>query len=140
AAYLGAGTLYLHRDPPFGSLTVVCILGGSVPALASNHLDVGFAGLAIAILLGAVLTLRPAAFPHATTAVLMLATAVAAYQIGTAPVEASLLPTSPDQIVQGNAFDADTRALTPAFNIAGALVLILGAVLSALHFWRTRAL
>ena len=55
-------------------------------------------------------------------------------------MEASLLPTSPDQIVQGNAFDADTRALTPAFNIAGALVLILGAVLSALHFWRTRAL
>src|SRR5438105_6024056 len=35
AAYLGAGTLYLHRDPPFGSVTVVCVLGGGVPALAT---------------------------------------------------------------------------------------------------------
>ena len=26
AAYLGAGTLYLHRDSAFGSLTVVCVL------------------------------------------------------------------------------------------------------------------
>src|SRR5579864_3692096 len=33
AAYLGAGTLYIHRDPPFGSLTVICVLGSGVPAL-----------------------------------------------------------------------------------------------------------
>ena len=29
AAYLGAGTLFLHRDPPFGSLTVVWGRSGS---------------------------------------------------------------------------------------------------------------
>jgi hypothetical protein len=131
AAYLGAGTLYLHRDPPFGSLTVVCLVGGSVPALATNHLDIGFIGLGAAMLLTAVLNLKPRAFAHATL--------LAAYRVAASPVDISLLPTSADQIVSGQAFDADTRALTPPFNIAGALVLILGAVLSAIHFWRTRA-
>ena len=140
AAYLGAGTLYLHRDPPFGALTVVCLLGGSVPALATNHLDIGFTGLATAMLLTAVLNLRPGAFAHATLLVLVIASAAAAYRILNAPADVSLLPTSLEQIVSGQAFDADTRALTPPFNIAGALVLILGAALSALHFARTRVL
>ena len=139
AAYLGAGTLYLHRDPPFGSLTVVCVLGASVPALATNHLDIGFLGLGAALLLTTVLTARPSAFAHAALAVLVLASVAAAYRVVLAPVDLSLLPGSPDQIVQGSAFDADTRALTPPFNIAGALVLILGAVISAVRFWRRRS-
>ena len=71
---------------------------------------------------------------------LVVATVLAATQVLSAPVDRSLLPTSPDQVVSGQAFDAETRALTPPFNIAGALVLLSGAVLSALHFWRTRAL
>src|SRR5437763_3006026 len=37
AAYLGAGSVYLHRERSFGSLTVVCFLVGSIPALASRH-------------------------------------------------------------------------------------------------------
>src|ERR1051326_4604429 len=131
AAYLGAGTLYLHRDPPFGSLAVVCALGAGVPALATNHLDIGFAGLASAVVLGLVLTFRPGYFAEVVTSVLLLASAVAVYRIVAAPVDVSLLPTSPDQIVSGQAFDQDTRALTPPFNIAGALILILGALLSA---------
>jgi len=57
-----------------------------------------------------------------------------------AAVDRSLLPISADQVVSGQAFDAETRALTPPFNIAGGLVLLSGAALSALHFWRTRAL
>jgi hypothetical protein len=140
AAYLGAGTLYLHRDPPFGSLTVICVLGASVPALATNHLDIGFIGLGLAMLLTAVLNVKPAAFAHAVLVVLVLASLVAAVRISAASVDTSLLPSTADQIVSGQAFDADSRALTPPFNIAGALVLILGALLSALHFWRTRAL
>jgi hypothetical protein len=138
AAFLGAGTLYLHRDPPFGSLTVICVLGASVPALATDHLVIGFLGLAAAVLLAAVLTATPHRVAEATTAVLILAGAAAAYQIATAAIEPGMLPTSPDQIVSGQAFDADTRALTPPFNIAGALVLILGALLSALQAIRTR--
>lgn len=138
AAYLGAGTLYLHRDPPFGALAVICVLGAGVPALATNHLDIGFAGLASAVVLGLVLTFRPRYFAEATTVVLLLASILAVYRIVIGPVDMSLLPTSPDQIVSGQAFDQDTRALTPPFNIAGALILILGAVLSAVQLARTR--
>lgn len=140
AAYLGAGTLYIHRDPPFGSLTVVCVLGAGVPALATNHLLIGFLGLGSAILLGTVLTFRPRRFAEAATLVLVVASAFAAYVVATAQIDTTLLPTSPDQIVSGQAFDADVRALTPPFNIAGALVLILGAGLSAVQFARTRQL
>jgi hypothetical protein len=140
AAYLGAGALFLHRDRPFGSLTVICMLGASVPALAANHIAIGFLGLGAAILLTAVLSFKADAFAYAMLVILGLASIAAVYAIGLAPVDLGALPTSPDQIVSGGAFDADIRALTPPFNIAGALVLILGALLSALHFWRTGAL
>jgi hypothetical protein len=140
AAFLGAGTLYLHRDPPFGSLTVICVLGAGVPALATDHLVIGFLGLGSALVLGAVLTFKPDRFAEAATAILIAASIAAGYVILRAPVDTSLLPATPDQIVSGQAFDADVRALTPPFNIAGALVLILGAALSALQAIRTREL
>lgn len=140
AAYLGAGTVYLHTDPGFRSLTVVCVLGASVPALVANHLDIGFTGLASAIVLTAVLTWRPGWFSHAVVVLLVAASLVATYRVIGAPIDTSLLPSGPDQVVSGQAFDADTRALTPPFNISGALVLILGALISAVHFWRTRTL
>jgi hypothetical protein len=140
AAYLGAGTLYLHRDPPFGSLAVICVLGSGVPALATNHLEIGFLALGAAVVLGGVLTFRPDAFALATTILLLLASVAAAYIVATAHINPALLPAGPDQIVSGQAFDADTRALTPPFNIAGALVLILGALLSAIQLGRTHAL
>ena len=70
--------------------------------------------------------------------VLLITSAIAAVRVFSAPVDLSLLPTSPDQVVSGQAFDPETRALTPPFNIAGALVLVLGAALSAWHFSRTR--
>jgi hypothetical protein len=140
AAFLGVGTLYLHRDPPFGSLAVICVLGAGVPALATDHLLIGFLGLGSAIVLGAVLTFSPRYFAEAATAILVIASVAAAFVILTAPVDPTLLPTSADQIVSGQAFDDSTRALTPPFNIAGALVLILGAVLSAVQAIRTREL
>jgi len=140
AAYLGAGTLYLHRDPPFGSLAVICLLGGSVPALATNHLDIGFLGLGAALVLTAILSFRPGLFAPATLVVLMAASVAASYRIFTAELDITQLPVSTEQIVSGAGFDPNIRALTPPFNIAGALILILGAITSALHFWRTRAL
>src|SRR5262249_24927787 len=104
AAYLGAGTLFLDRDPPFGSLAVICVLGASVPALATNHLDIGFLGLACAIALGAVLTFAPTRFAEAATIILILASAAATCRILTgAIIDPVLLPTSPDQIVSGQA-------------------------------------
>lgn len=138
AAYLGAGTVYLHADPGFRSLTVVCVLGASVPALVANYLDVGFTGLASAILLTAVLSWKPRWFAHTVLAVLVATSLVATYRVIGAPIDTSLLPGGPDQVVSGQAFGADTRALTPPFNISGALVLILGAAISAIHFGRTR--
>ena len=125
AAYLGAGTLFRHRDPPFGSLASVCILGGGVPALATNHLEIGFTALGAAIALTAVLTFKPTRFADAALVVLAAASLVAAVCVANAPVDITQLPRSPDQIVSGQAFDADVRALTPPFNIAGALILIL---------------
>jgi hypothetical protein len=140
AAFLGAGTLYLHRQSAFGALTVVWLLAACAPALAGRHTTVGLLGLASAGVLTVVLSGRPTWFAHAVFGVLVLASVMAAIQVLNASVDASLLPTSPDQVVSGQAFDAETRALTPPFNIAGALVLLSGAVLSAVHFWRTRAL
>lgn len=138
AAYLGAGTLFLHRDPPFGSLSVVCILGGGVPALATNHLDIGFTALGAAIALSAVLTFKPAAFPQAVFAILVVTSLLAAARVSGAQVDISQLPTSSDQIVSGQAFDADIRTLPIPFNVAGTLILVLGAGGSAIQFWRTR--
>jgi len=140
AAFLGAGTLYVHREPAFGAVTVVWLLAASVPALAGRHTTVGLLGLASAGVVTAVLTWRPGWFAHAVFALLVVASAYAASQVLSAPVDGGLLPTGPDQVVSGQAFDADTRALTPPFNIGGAFVLLSGAVLSAWHFWRTRAL
>ena len=95
-----------------------------MPALATDHLLIGFLGLGSAIVLGAVLTFDRLRFADAVTAILIAASIAAAFVILQAPIDTSLLPMSPDQIVSGQAFDADTRALTPPFNIAGALVLI----------------
>jgi hypothetical protein len=139
AAYLGAGSVYLHRESSFGSLTVVCFLVGSIPALATRHVEVGLFGLASAIALTMVLTWRPAWFGHAVFGVLLCASLLAASSVASSSVDLGLLPSNPDEVVSGQAFSADTRALTPPFNIAGAALLILGAVISALHFWRTRA-
>jgi hypothetical protein len=139
AAYLGAGTLYLHRDPAFGSLTVVCVLAGSPAPLATGHVVIGLVCLGAAMVLTAVLSWSPTWFVHAVVLLLVVANLVAAYLVLIAPVDLSLLPTGPDQVVSGQAFDAETRALTPPFNISGALVLVLGAVVSALHFRRTRS-
>ncbi|MDQ6673897.1 MAG: hypothetical protein M3069_24665 [Chloroflexota bacterium] len=140
AAFLGAGSLYLHRTPAFGSLTVVWLLAGCAPALAGRHSLIGLLGLAAAGVVTAVLTWRPAWFAHAVFAVLVVASVLAAVEVLTASVDPSLLPQSAEQVVSGQAFDAETRALTPPFNIPGALVLLSGAALSAVHFWRTRAL
>jgi hypothetical protein len=138
AAYLGAGTLFLHRHPSFGSLTVLFIVGGAPPVLATGHVEIGLVVLGVAMLLTIVLTWCPKWFAHAVFATLLIASAVAAAIVFTAPVDLSLLPASPDQVVSGQAFGPETRALTPPFNIAGALVLVLGAALSAWHFSRTR--
>ena len=139
AAYLGAGSVYLHRDRAFASLTVVCLLIACIPALATRHAITGAIGLSVAALATIVLSTRPTWFAHTIFAALVVTSALAALLIANAPVDTGLLPTSPEQVVSGQAFDPEVRALTPGFNIAGAAILVLGAILSAVRYWRTRA-
>jgi hypothetical protein len=139
AAYLGAGAVYLHREPGFRSLTVVCLLLSSAPALATRHLAIGFTALGAATFATLVLSTRPAWFAHAVLAVLLAATTAAALAVITARVDPTLFPTTPDQVVSGQALDPDTRAVTPPLNLSGAVLLLFGALTSAIHFWRTRA-
>lgn len=139
AAYLGLGTVYLHRDEPgFRSLTVVCILLASAPALAAGYLAAGFAGLGGGAALTLILSVRPRLFGHAVLAVLLAATGVATLIVVGSPVDVTLLPNTPQQSVNGSAFPPATRALTPALNISGAALLIFGAMSSAIRFVRTR--
>jgi hypothetical protein len=139
AAYLGAGTVYLHREPAFGSLTVVSLLIGCIPSLAGRHVGLGLIGLAAATALTIVLTMRPPWFAHAVVATLLLTSLVAAGRIAVASIDVTLLPLTADEVVSGQAFDANTRALTPPFNITGAAILFLGAALGAVRYWRRRA-
>jgi len=109
AAYLGAGTVYLHRESAFGSLVVVCLLVGSIPALAGRHVGVGLLGLSTATLLTIVLTWRPTLFAHVLFGLLGVFTLAAALQIFTTQIDITLLPTSQDEVVSGQAFDPQTR-------------------------------
>ena len=95
--------------------------------------------LASATALTIVLSLKPGWFAHAVFTLLLLMSLLAATSVVNAKIDPGLLPT-PDQVVTGQAFDPETRALTPPFNITGASVLVLGALISAQTFWRTRAL
>jgi hypothetical protein len=139
AAYLGAGTVYLHREPGFRSFAVVCVLLASAPALATGHLLIGFLAIGAATVATLVLSWKPARFGDAIFALLLVATVAAAIRIlFLAPVDTALLPTSPDQIVSGQALDPESRAVTPPLNLSGAVLLVAGAAASALHFARTR--
>src|SRR6202022_3889353 len=96
AAFLGAGTLYLHREPAFGALTVICLLAGCASVLAGRHTTIGLLGLGAAGLVTAVLTWKPAWFAHAVFGLLVVASVLAAGQVLNAPIDSSLLPASPD--------------------------------------------
>lgn len=138
AAYLGAGSVYLHRSRTFGWLVVGGLAVGSLPALLAGYLVVGLLGLASAAVLAVVLVRWQAHFASSVLGLLVLGSVLAAARVLLAPVDELLLPTA-DQIATGQAFAADIRTLTPLFNIAGATALLAGAVASLVHYWRTRA-
>jgi hypothetical protein len=78
--------------------------------------------------------LRPAA--HLLMALLMLGSIFAAYRVGTAQLD-------PARVVQGGLsgstiVSGGVRTLTPLFNVEGVLLLVGGALYSALHFYRRR--
>jgi hypothetical protein len=138
AAYLGAGSVYIHRSVGFAWLVVGGLVLGCVPAVLAGYVGSTLAGLVCAVALVVVVVRLPRQFAHAVFGTLLLGSALAARQILTAPVNLALLPVG-DQIATGQAFASDVRILTPLFNIPGALALLLGAVASGLHYWRTRS-
>lgn len=140
AAYLGLGTIYLLARGAFGWLAIAALVVGALPAVFSGYRETGFGALAAAALLVLVRWRRPTWFAHAFLAVTLVGTALAAIVVFSAPVDASLLPKSADQIVNGQAFPAYVRIITPLFNITGAFALSLGAAYSAFQFWRARTM
>ncbi|HEU5318900.1 MAG TPA: hypothetical protein VFX49_22495 [Chloroflexota bacterium] len=138
AAYLGLGTIYLLARTPFAWWAIGALVVAVVPAAAARHWDVAALGLAAAVIVGATRRRAPAAFGHAFCAVTVAGTLLAAWRVLGAPVDPAALPAGADEIVTGRGFPAEVRIMTPLFNIAGAFSLAIGAVYSALHFWRTR--
>jgi hypothetical protein len=137
AAYLGAGSVYLHRSRVFAWLAVACAAAGALPALLSGYVELGLVGLAAAAGLAIVNLRTQDAFAEAVTIVLVLGTLLAALAVLTAPLDAALLPL-PNEIATGQAFDANTRLVSPLFNIPGAATLLLGALASLAHYVRSK--
>jgi hypothetical protein len=137
AAYLGAGAAYLHRSRVFAWLVVACVAAGALPALLSGFLQIALIGLAAAVALVIVNVRTADAFAEAVTIVLLLGSLLAALEVLTAPVDVALLPQAND-IATGQALDAQTRLLSPLFNIPGAAALLLGALASLVHYARER--
>jgi hypothetical protein len=138
AAYLGAGSVYLHRGQAFGWLVVGGLAIGCLPALLAGQPVIGLLGLVAALVLTVVLARWPGRFAAAVLSLLLLGSVIAGARVLLAPVDEALLPAG-DQVATGQAFAADVRLLTPLFNIAGAMALLAGALASAVHYWRTRA-
>jgi hypothetical protein len=139
--YLGLGTIYLLSKTRFGYFAgVTVIIGGGLSLLFSKVYPgstmtamVVFAialagGIAIVV---ATAVRRPAA-AHIAAAVLILGSLLGAYIVLTAPLAAPGWAVDPHTHVPvGSAFPGFVRVITPPDNIAGALVLVFGALYSA---------
>ncbi|HEY6116609.1 MAG TPA: hypothetical protein VI172_11675 [Candidatus Dormibacteraeota bacterium] len=139
--YLGLGTIYLLSKTRFGYFAgVTVIIGGGLSLLFSKVYPgstmtamVVFAialagGIAIVV---ATAVRRPAA-AHIAAAVMILGSLLGAYIVLTAPLAAPGWAVDPHTHVPvGSAFPGFVRVITPPDNIAGALVLVFGALYSA---------
>jgi hypothetical protein len=139
--YLALGTIYLLAKTRFGYFAgATVIIGGGLSLLFSKVYPgstmtalVVFAlalvgGLAIIV---ATAIRRPLA-PHIATAVLVIGSLLGAYVVLTAPLAAPGWAVDPHTHVPvGSAFPGFVRVITPPDNIAGALILVFGALYSA---------
>jgi hypothetical protein len=141
AAYLGAGTIYLLSKTRFGYFVGVTILIGGALALAATAKypgseTAGTVTFAVA-LVGAIAVIAATAArrrlaAHVAMGVLLIGSIAGAYLILTAALPAPGWAVDPNTHVPvGSAFPGYVRVLTPAFNVAGALCLVFGAIFSA---------
>ena len=141
AAYLGAGTVYLLARTRFGYAAAVTVFLGGLLTLAFSKAYpgstmtalVGFAlATAAAIGIGLTTAVRRQLSGHVFMGFLVVASAVVAVMVVTAPLAAPGYATDPHTGVPvGSAMPGYIRVLTGPFNIGGALCLVLGAIFSA---------
>lgn len=150
AAYLGAGTVYLLRETRFGYLVALGVLVGALPAigrgfalvregdaaLAATAFAIGLIGVLAAVLIAMTQQLRPRWVGHVTLAWLVAGSLASLVVVAGARMDTALMFDPATGVIQGRGFPDSVRLLTPLFNIAGGLTLILGAVYSGWQFWR----
>jgi hypothetical protein len=149
--YLALGTIYLLSKTRFGYFAgATVILGGALSLLFgkvySGSTTTAIVVFAIAVVGGVAIIVttawrRPAA-AHVTAAVLIVGSLLGAYVVLTAGVAAPGWAVDPHTHVPvGSAFPGYVRVITPPDNIAGALVLVFGALYSAyVYMPKTRVL
>jgi len=141
AAYLGAGTIYLLSKTRFGYFVGVTVLIGGALSLAATAKYPGSATggtvTFVVAVLGAIAVIATTAVRRRLAAqvamgVLLIGSIAGAYLILTAALPAPGWAVDPNTHVPvGSAFPGYVRVLTPAFNVAGALCLVFGAIFSA---------
>ena len=141
AAYLGAGTIYLLSKSRFGYFVGVTFLIGGALSLAATARYPGSATAGtvtfVVALIGAIAVITATAVrrrlaAHIAMGVLLIGSVAGAYLILTAGLAVPGWAVDPNTHVPvGSAFPGYVRVLTPAFNVAGALCLVFGAIFSA---------
>ncbi len=139
--YLGLGTIYLLARTRFGYFAgVTVIIGGALSLLFSKvypgSTTTAIVVFAIALAGGIAIIVttavrRPLA-AHVAAAVLVVGSILGAYVVLSAPLAAPGFAVDPHTHVPvGSAFPGYVRVITPPDNIAGALILVFGALYSA---------
>lgn len=139
--YLGLGTIYLLSKTRFGYFAGATVILGGALSLLFSKAYAGSTGTAIVVcalaavggvaIIVATAVRRPLA-AHIAAAVLVVGSVLGAYVVLTAAVAAPGWAVDPHTHVPvGSAFPGYVRVITPPDNIAGALVLVFGALYSA---------
>src|SRR6058998_2560598 len=139
--YLALGTIYLLSKTRFGYFAGVTVVIGGGLSLLFSKVYAGSATTAMVVfaialaggiaIIVATAVRRPLA-AHIAAAVLVLGSILGAYVVLTAPLAAPGWAIDPHTHVPvGSAFPGYVRVITPPDNIAGALILVFGALYSA---------
>jgi hypothetical protein len=139
--YLGLGTIYLLSKTRFGYFAGVTVVIGGLLSLLFSKVYAGstttaFVVFSIAAIGGVAIIVttavrRPVA-AHVAATVLVIGSILGAYVVLTASLPAPGWAVDPNTHVPvGSAFPGYVRVITPPDNIAGALILVFGALYSA---------
>ena len=140
-AYLALGTVYLLAKTRFGYFAGVTVVIGGALSLLFGKVYPGSTTTAIVVftlstvggiaIIVASAVRRPMA-AHIAAAVLVIGSVLGAYVVLTASLAAPGWAVDPHTHVPvGSAFPGHVRVITPPDNIAGALILVFGALYSA---------